>query len=400
MAKVTGITPAAGVTLQATPTTQPGGGSPVPFRKATTRKIEIGLQDQRVVTALPQPISGVVEGTGYLESIDLEVVAVSAGNAAAVAYPGGAATDSPWSALQDIAFRAVGPDLFTLSGYDLYLLNLYGGFGQLTARGPAIFVTGDPMNYLAVIGAGATGGSIRYTLRLPCAINPRSLLGIMGNQSQGTKYQLSTTLAPNTAIWSVQPTNAPTFTITKYYNYASVPAPVDSLNRPQAQVPPAYGVLHMVNSLRSEAAVLSGTGVQHYLRQLGNTTRLLILVFRLASGLRSDLPLFTLATQTDARITMRIGDDVIISETAAHRRNIMWNRYHFDAPTGVLVYDWISDFVDRPGYELGDDWLNLANIPNAQFEIAYPAFAGGPASLQIISDMLVIPPTVDVQSFV
>lgn len=395
MAQVSKITPATGITLQKPPTAEPSQVSPVPFRKATTRKLERGLQDVLNMTALPQALSRTLEGTGYLESVDIEVQGVEAGNAAAVAYVGAAATDAPWSALQDIALRAVGPDLFTLSGYDLYLLNEYGGFGLNTGRGLSVYWTADPMIHLGTIGGGGTAGSMRFTLRLPCAINARNLLGLLGNQSSGTKYQLSTTLAPNTAVFAVQPTNPVQFTITRYYNYASVPPAIDAKGQPQQQVPPGYGVLHMANSLRSETAVLSATRVQHYMRSLGNTDRLFILVFRLANGLRSDLPLFTAASQQSAQISFRVGDDVIISETAAHRRRLMFDRYHHDAPPGVLVYDWISDFVNAPGFELGDDWLNTDNVPNAQFEIDYPTFAGGPGTLQIITDKLVVPAGLD-----
>jgi hypothetical protein len=385
--KITGITPAAGVTLQAEPTKETEQ-TPVPFRRASQRKDMIGMQQTTVQSAIPQPLNHDVEGTGYLDSVDLDVVVTSAGNGNAVTV----LADAPWNVLQEISFKAIGPELITLSGYDLFLANLYGGFGINPGLGAAPTVTADPMVCeTPVLGAGGTGGSYRFTLRLPMALNARSMLGILGNQDQGTKYSVRKVIAPIAAVYNQAPTNAPTINVNSYYNYMSIPAPSDNFGRQQEQVPPAYGVLHLVNSLRSEAAVLTGTTSNHYLRQLGNTSRVMILVWRLANGARSDLPLYTLATHTDARITFRVGDDVIFSESASHRRKIMWDRYGFDAPAGVLVYDFISDFSHRAGFELGDDYLNTQNIPNAQFEVQYPAFAGGPAALQIISDQIVIP---------
>jgi hypothetical protein len=393
--KVTGNTPAAGVTLQAPPMNQPGKSGMVPFRTATTRKVEMGSQDTSTMTAAQQLLTRVLEGTGYLESIDIDVSAVTAAN-----VNGGTAytADAPWNMLQNVSFKAIGPDLITLTGYSLYLVNKYGGFGVNTAlQGPG-FLSADPLVY--VLTAGANNGTVvHFTLKVPLGINPRNLIGLMGNQDSGTKYQLTTDLAPLATLYGANlPTNAPVVTLQRYLNYCSVPAAIDASGAAQQQVPPTYGVLHMINELRSEGVPVAGATVNHFLRSLGNTDRLFILVFRDSTGARSDLMLPT-------RIAWRIGADVLYTETSAHRRKTMWDRYGFDSPAGVLVYDFISDFASQvgSGFELGDDWLNSSNVPNAQIECTYPAvgvFANTPGSLTVITDQLVIPPSLDVKSFV
>lgn len=392
MAQVSKITPAAGVTLQGTPTTQPGKGGMVPFRTATDRKYEIGSADTLVQTAAQQLLTRVLEGTGYLSSIDIDVTSVCAGNNAAVAW----AADAPWNILQNIAFKAIGPDLHTITGYSLYLLNKYGGFGVRPGDVGPGFVSVDPLVFFTSVAAAAgNGGSCHFTLKLPCAINPRNLIGLMGNQDAGTKYQLTTDISPIAANFTVAPTNAGTITVQRFLDYCSVPAALDAAGMAQQQVPPSYGVLHMANELRSEANVVSGATVNHFLRSLGNTDRLFILVFRDSTGARADACLPT-------RITLRVGADVKYSESSAHRRKVMFDRYGFDAPAGILVYDFISDFVGAvgSGFELGDDWFNSNNIPNAQFECTYPVIGNTPGSLTIITDQLVIPSNLDVKSFV
>lgn len=392
MAQVSRITPAAGVTLQATPTTQPGRGGMVHFRTATDRKYEMGSQDVLTLAAAQQLLTRVLEGTGYLASVDIDVSFVTAGNVnAATAYT----ADAPWNVLQNVSFKAIGPDLQTITGYSLYLLNKYGGFGVRPGDVGPGFVSADPNVY--VLTAGANNGTVvHFTLKLPCAINPRNLIGLMGNQDAGTKYQLTTDLGTLAAVYGANvPTNAPVVTIQRFLDYCSVPAALDAQGMQQQQVPPSYGVLHMANELRSEAAVVSAATVNHFIRSLGNTDRVFILVFRDSTGARSDLCLPT-------RITLRVGADVKYSESSAHRRKVMYDRYGFDAPAGILVYDFISDFAGNvgAGFEIGDDWFNSNNIPNAQFECTYPVIGNTPGSLTIVTDQLVIPSTLDVKSFV
>jgi hypothetical protein len=76
----------------------------------------------------------------------------------------------------------------------------------------------------------------------------------------------------------------------------------------------------------------------------------------------------------------------------------MRQRYGFDAPPGVLVYDFMTDIVPWvSGAELGVDWLWTNGLANAQFTNTFPAGMGSTNnSMVVITDDLLIPPGVDV----
>lgn len=384
MAKtVTPLTPAPGVQVPTENLNPPSTGL-VPWRKATLRKIEESAQDSFTMSGSQQLQNRVLEGTGFLAGVDLHFNAVTAGNALAVAYQ----PDAPWCALQNVVFKDVGPDTINLSGYALFLANLYGGYGL-----DVPMASTDPLLYALTDGAGATGGSFNFHLRVPLAINSRSLIGVMGNQDRAVKYELRTDIAPDTAVYSVLPTNPATVTLSRYLDFCTVPAPMNSYRQPQEQLPPHYGVIHMLNELRSEADPVSGSTVNHFLRSIGNTIRTIILVFRDGTGARTDAMLPT-------RISFKVGNDTLFSETAAHRRRVMYDQFGFDAPAGVLVYSFCGDFGQNAGYELGDDWLDTRNVANAQFVCSYPTFANSPGNLSVITDSLVVPDGLDLAQYV
>lgn len=378
MSRTSQPTGAPGV-MPALPTTQPPTRGVVPWRLATTRKVQLAVQDSQNLTTSPVAMSRVLEGTGFLASVDIDVQAVAAGNAAAVAY----AQDAPWNVLSNVVFKDIGPDLINCTGYGLFLANLYGGYGYRTPTAST-----DTAVYQAVTGAVATGGSFRAVLKVPIAINPRNMIGILGNQDRAVKYELRTDIAPSGSVYTVAPTALPALTVNRFLNFCTVPAGQNDSGQPQEQIPPAYGVIHTLTELTSESNPVSAGISNHFLRSIGNTIRTVILVLRDSTGARVD-------TMLPSRITLRVGDDTIFSETGAHRRQTMYDRYGFDAPPGVLVYDFTQDFGRESGFELGDDWLATRNIANAQFECTYPTFANSPGTLKIITDSIVIPAGMD-----
>jgi hypothetical protein len=381
--KVSTHTPAPGLVVPSPTVATPSGGL-VPWRKATLRKAELAAADTVTLGANQQLMNRVLEGTGFLANVDIQVSAVNAANTAAVTF----AADAPWNVLQNVVFKDVGPDLVNLSGYSLYLANLYGGYGLRDKSAST-----DPSIFSTTAGAGLTGGSFNFHLRVPLAINNRSLIGIMGNQDRAVKYELRTDVSPIASIYGVATDDPPAVTIQRMLDFCTVPAPTDSMRIPQEQLPPHYGVLHMLHELRSEADPVTGATVNHFLRGIGNTIRSIILVFRDSTGARSDAML-------PNRINFRVGNDVVFSETPAYRRFIMLDQFGFDAPAGVLAYNFCADFGHGAGFELGDDWLDTRNVANAQFECSYPTFANTPGSLTIITDSLVIPDGMDISAYV
>lgn len=361
----------------------------VPFRRATTPRTNISVTSQRTMSAATQPVSEQVEGTGYIVAINLEVVNTTAGNAAAVAF----FEDAPWSVLDTVSFSDSNGESLSLSGFELYLTNLYAGFYNRILDTAST----DTNVYQAVTGGGATGGSFRFHVLIPVAINPRNFLGVLGNQDRAMKYQLRSDVASGAAaatgpVFTTAPTSFGTLVINRTYVNITVPTKVNAGNQQQQQLPSKWGVIHyLTRSINSSPPQGSAT-VNHFLPRLGNTIRVLIVILR-SNGSRA-----TAETNLPTRTQFLLGDTPIFQESIQYRRRLMRQRYGFDAPPGVLVYDFMTDIVPWvSGAELGVDWLWTNGLANAQFTNTYPAGMGSTNnSMVVITDDLLIPPGVDV----
>lgn len=357
----------------------PPGGM-VPFRRATTGRTSLlPVTGPTLITAATQPVQVVVDGSGYIYGIDLDVNATGGIDAG----PNAAGNeDAPYNALSSVVFGDVNGELVNLDGYSLFLANLYGGYSDHPLDGSS-----DPNVFSAV----STVGDFRFHLTVPIGINRRSLLGLVANQDRAQKYSLRTDIAPSATIYSSAPDTLPSVTITRTYDNYAVPAAQNANGAAQQQVPPKFGVLHFLTQSVNPSAPSGGSTVQHYLPRLGNTIRLLILVFRSTNGSRA-----TAEATMPTRISLKLGDTPIFTETVAYRRALMFARYGFDAPDGVLVYDFITDVINQAGAEMGEDYAFTNGLVNCQFEVTYPAGWGAGSSLTVITDDLVIPANVDI----
>ena len=376
---------------------EPGGM--IPFRRATTYRTQI-IDTTTIaspgITTAQQNIEITVQGSGYVYGIDLDVQVVTAANAAAVAY----VEDAPWSALASVVFRDVQGELVNLDGFSLRLANLYCGYilaredtpSTATTAAATAGVTGslDTGVFQQIGTAVATGGSFRFHLWVPVATNRRDVIGLLGNQDRAMRYQLRTDLAPTASIYSTPPTTQGAVNLRRTYHSFAVPGATNANGARQQQVPDKFGVLHYTTKNRNVAVPAGGSTVNHPLARLGNTIRVLILVLR-SNGSRA-----TAETNAPTQISFKLGDVPIFTETPQHRRSLMFQRYGFDAPNGVYVYDAISDFILRAASELGDDYWWTNGLVNAQFEIVYPSgFGSTNNSLDIITDDLQVPTGLD-----
>lgn len=374
-------------------------GSMIPFRRATTyrtQQIDTLTLASPAITAAQQNQEITVQGSGYIYGIDLDVQVVTAANAAAVAY----VEDAPWSALASVVFRDVQGELVNLDGFSLRLANLYCGYrlaredtpstATVAAATPGVTGSLDTGVFQQVGTAAATGGSFRFHLWVPIATNARDVIGLLGNQDRAMRYQLRTDIAPTASIYSVAPTTQGALTVRRTYHSFAVPSATNANGARQQQVPDKFGVLHYTTKNRNVAVPAGGSTVNHPLARLGNTIRVMILVLR-SNGSRA-----TAETNIPTLITFKLGDVPIFSETPQHRRFLMFQRYGFDAPAGVFVYDAITDFIMRAGGELGEDYWWTNGLVNAQFEITYPAgFGSTNNSLDVITDDLQVPSGLD-----
>lgn len=363
---------------------QPTSAGLVPFRRATTfRTSRLQSTTGINVTAAEQNINVQIEGSGYVWAIDVEVDVETAANAAVVAYH----EDAPWNALTSVIFADVNGELVNLDGFSLRLAALYGGWQRFNDE-----TSTDTNVFERVSGAVARGGSFHMHVHVPIGLSQRTLLGILGNQDRAQKYSLRTNFAASGTIYTTAPTAAGAVTIERHYLNYAVPAPTNAQGQPQELMPPKFGVLGYLTRMVSPSPPTSSTTMNHYLARLGNTIRVLILVFRDGNGATA---------RTDAEANMPtgirflLGDTPLFSETVGLRRKLMWDRYGFNAPSGVLVYDFITDILRVAGDELGDDYIFSNGLVNAQFEITYPAGWAANSSLTIITSDLQVPRGVD-----
>jgi hypothetical protein len=372
---------AVGAPMQTPPIDSPSGGNVIPFRRATTERVGILPAENAVqTTAAEIPIQRTIEGSGYLFGIVLRLVVTTSGNAAATAYY----EDAPWSGFSSVILEDVNAQLLNVQGYDLYLANLidreYAVRFQDQSTNTNLFQT--------VSGAGGTGGSFTASLRLPVGTNRRDLRGIMGNQDRAQKYFLRTNLnnfgaSATGPVYTTGPTALGTATIEKYYENYSVPNAKSPTNSPQEQTPPDFGTIHYLTSTLGDAAPLGGSQVNHYLRRIGNTIRYVIVV------LRSNSTRANAETNFPTNLQFKVGEDTLFNESWNYRKFLMYERFGFDMPNGVIVYDTLHDFTAAAGFEIGDDYFHTQALVNAQLIATYPAGFGSTAnSIKFVTDDL------------
>lgn len=349
----------------------------IAFRDATTERAQELPAESGTITTGVQRIERTIEGSGFIFGIMLNIRATAAGNVAAVAFN----EDAPWNALDSVILRDVNGELVNIDGYSLFLANLI----NKQYADDFFDASTNTQLYNLVTGAGATGGSFAGTLRVPVATNRRDLLGLVGNQDRSQSYELRTDINASGSVYTTAPTTLPPFTLAKMYESYSVPLGRSATGARQDQLPAHYGSLHFLTRTRSEAAPAGGSSVQHYLRRIGNTIRWMALVFR-ANGSRA-----TAETNAPSKIIFKVGDETLFNEPYWYRRALMFERFGFDFPSGVLVYDTIHDFLPGAGNEMGDDYYHTALVQSAQFEVTYPAgFGSTNNSLTLITDDLIL----------
>jgi hypothetical protein len=372
---------AIGAPMQTPPIESPSQGSTIPFRRATTERVGILPAENTVtLTAAEIPIQRTIEGSGYLYGITLRVIVTTSANAATVAY----FEDAPFSGLSSVILEDVNAQLVNVQGWDLYLANLID-------RQYAVRFQDQSTNanvYQLLAGAGATGGSYTFSIRLPVGTNRRDLRGIMGNQDRAQKYFLRDNINNHSAsatgpVYTTAPTSFGTMTIEKYYENYSVPNAKSPTNSPQEQTPPDFGTIHYLTSTLSDAAPLGGSQVNHYLRRIGNTIRWVAVV------LRSNNTRANAETNFPTNLQLKVGEDTLFNESWTYRKFLLYERFGFDLPNGVIAYDTLHDFAAAAGFEIGDDYFHTQALVNAQLIATYPAGFGSTAnSLKFVTDDL------------
>lgn len=316
---------------------------------------------------------------GFLRFVDVQVSCVTAANAAAVTF----AADGPWNVLNYVDLRNSAGDslIVPMNGYQLYLMNKWGVLGI------------DPPNndprqtnngFSATTGAGATGGSFTFFLRIPLEIDPRDAFTSVPNLAANKSYQLQFALSAGASVYGTPPTTQGAVTLTGLMHYWSQPNQANSGGVQQEVAPIGNG---SVSLWRLQPAVVAQGDRLTQLLNVGNVLRTIIFTLRTAAGART-------SADWAANSQVILNDDVLFLKPTAFWTRDMAQDYGFTSgavdtaaglDTGVFV---ISDFNNQRGSVKTDG-------PRDQFLVTYnttllqlrsTSFGASASSLEIITN--------------
>jgi hypothetical protein len=213
---------------------------------------------------------------GFTSLMYVVVQATASGNSATVAFK----EDGPFSAILSLQFSDTNnkPILGPVTGHDLYLICKYGGYGfNDDAK--------NSPNFSVTTGAGGTGGSFTFVLRVPIEIVHRDGFGSLLNKSASAVYKLDITLAGSADVYSTAPTALPSVR-TRVQQVGWMDSDQqDVYKNPADPNPPA------LNSIQywDKQTLVVGTGsMNQQLNTFSGLVRNLIFELRTSTGTRSD----------------------------------------------------------------------------------------------------------------
>jgi hypothetical protein len=223
-----------------------------------------------------------IPAAGYLRYIELTVTGTTSGNAATVAF----ATDGPFSVLAYLSVQNAAGDtiIVPITGYQLMLINKWGAMGE-----DPPFCDPRISGYSVTTGAGGTGGSFAFTLRIPCEIDPHDAFGAVPNLAANKSYQVQLILAPTGSVYSTAPTTPPTINITGVAQFWTQPNPMNGVGTPQQVAPLGAGSVSM---WRLQTIPVTQGDKIFQLTNVGNVIRAAIFTLRTGAGARdsADIP--------------------------------------------------------------------------------------------------------------
>lgn len=169
---------------------------------AGTRAVDKSTYDEtKTLTVATQQLRTYeCDPNGFLGGAYILVEAVTAGNGAATSFN----ANAPFNVIDIITFNDTNnkPIVGPMSGWDLSQCQKLGGYAH----------SDDPRQspiFSVTTGAGATGGSFTFILRLPVELVHRDGIGSLPNKSASATYDIAITLAASTSVYLVAPTAQP-----------------------------------------------------------------------------------------------------------------------------------------------------------------------------------------------
>lgn len=329
-----------------------------------------------------------VPANGYLRSVIVKVTGTTAANAATVAF----AEDGPFAALAAARLSDInGANLFgPMSGWDWMTAIKFGGYRN---ENRVQLLPG----YSAVTGAGATGGSFSFMLRIPVEVNPRDGFGSLPNMNAASALKLGFSVGNSAAIYSTPPTTDPTVRIQTAIETWLIPAATDANGVPNTLVPPALGSYQ--RWLKSTFPVVQGDN-RFRLPNVSNNLRTLIAVYRDDSGtpVRDDSELPVLwqldvdgysreVIRTD-QLRQRMAEDYGYTEAVSASGT--------GIQTGTVVWQFTDELDGKPGFETRELYMPT----NSATRLELAGQFGGAGRLDVLWNDVVVPDDIDRTGFV
>lgn len=348
-----------------------------PFRGATIERTDQLDNKVYTMTTLDQLVEIQIPGRGYIYGLDIQYQGVTSGNSANVTFT----EDGPYSSQTQVQFRDVNATLQDNDPWTQKQVSKYGGWELFNNESSA-----DTLIWSKTTGTGGTGGSYNFHLRYPIALNRRNLWALQGNQDRSQTYWTRSNIPASGTIYGTAPTTLPNVTQVRTYESYIVPNATDALGNPQETYPPFFGIIPFITRSTSPQPPAGGGVANHILQRISTTVRLMVLILR-SNGTRANAE-----ANQPTLIVMKVGDQPFFNETPAYRRKLMYDRYGFDAPSGVYVYDLLHDFAAVAGAEYGNDWYWTQNLVQWEFDITYPSgFGTTNNSLVVCTSDMTIP---------
>jgi hypothetical protein len=282
---------------------------------------------------------------GYVAGALITVKADTTGNAATVAFK----ADGAFPVISSIIFEDIGGKqvLGPISGWNLYVLNRFGGF---------VYNADTKANttYSITAGAGATGGSYKFTLRLPIQVRRRDGMGALPNRNASATFKIKIVISPMADVYSVVPTNAPTIQVDIEQHGWATSDNRDYKGNPVAPTPNGVGSL-MYTDL--ETIQLGAGKFNQRLGTFGGNLRLLAFELRDSTGSRaqgeSDWPaLFEVEIDKVKCYSRSTGVwDFLMSEDYGLDNTAESTTAKNTKLNGVKILHWLDDFGLQPGAE-------------------------------------------------
>jgi hypothetical protein len=310
-----------------------------------TRTIDRAIYDN-TTSQLTTPVklpTYALDTDGFTSQLYVIVTCTTAANAATVAFN----ADAPFNAILSLQFSDTNnkPILGPVTGHDLYLINKYGGYGH----------NDDAKNspsFLATTGAGGTGGSFKFVLRVPIEIVHRDGFGSLLNKSASAVYKLDVTLAGSGDVYSTSPTTLGSIR-TRIQQFGWMDSDQqDVYKNPADPNPPA------LNSIQywDKQTLVVGTGsMNQQLNTFSGLVRNLIFELRTSTGARSD-------NDFPDPFELHYDKTVPVSRLQDSWKEQMSIDYGYSGPTetvsgantldkGVRVLPFTKDYGLKPGAE-------------------------------------------------